>query len=271
MKKSGKLNNAEGAPNGADQIVAYSQAQPLALRTICDFLRELIDAALPKATSKVWHGSPVWFIDDNPVVGYSATAKAVNLLFWNGQAFDEAGLKPVGKHRAAQATFVAVAEIAPTVVRRWLKKARSDVFDSNAFFKKLREGTENGMSAKKKPGTVDEYIESLPTDTRKTLLALRAIIRKAVPGATELFNYDIPAYALVKGGKRDKQIMIAGYKAFVGFYPGSGVLEHFSEELADYKVGKASVQFPNDQPLPKKLIVEIIQFKKSLLTDSSKS
>jgi hypothetical protein len=82
----------------------------------------------------------VWFIDDNPVVGYNATAKAVNLLFWNGQAFDEAGLKPVGKYRAAQAMFGAVAEIDPKVVRRWLKKAKSDVFDSKAFFKKLREG-----------------------------------------------------------------------------------------------------------------------------------
>ncbi len=127
------------------------------------------------------------------------------------------------------------------------------------------------MSAKKKFKTVDEYIESQPEDTKRTLLALRAIIKKAVPDVTELFNYDIPAYALVKGGKRDKQIMIAGYKAFVGFYPGSGILEHFSKELAGYKVGKASVQFPNNQPLPRDLIVEIIRFKKSLLTDSSKS
>lgn len=127
------------------------------------------------------------------------------------------------------------------------------------------------MSAKKKFKTVDEYIESQPEDTKRTLLALRAIIMKAVPDAAELFNYDIPAYALVKGGKRDKQIMIAGYKTFAGFYTGTGVLEHFSKELAGYKVGKASVQFPNNQPLPKSLIVEIIKFKKKTLTDSSDS
>jgi len=139
MKKSGKLKSTEGGPNGADRIVAYSQAQPLALRTICDFLRELIDTALPKATSKVWHGSPVWFIDDNPVVGYNATAKTVKLLFWNGQAFDEPSLKPVGKYRAAQAIFDAADEIDSKVIRRWLKKAKSDVFDSKAYFKKLRE------------------------------------------------------------------------------------------------------------------------------------
>ena len=65
------------------------------------------------------------------------------------------------------------------------------------------------MSAKRKFKTVEEYIESQPEDTKKTLLALRTIIMKTVHDATELFNYDIPAYALVKGGKRDKQIMIA--------------------------------------------------------------
>lgn len=125
------------------------------------------------------------------------------------------------------------------------------------------------MSVKKKFKTVDEYIESQPEDTKRTLLALRAIIMKAVPEATELFNYDMPAYALVKGGKRDKQIMIAGYKTFAGFYTGTGILEPFSKELAGYKVGKASVQFPNNQPLPKTLIVEIIKFKKKTLTEKS--
>ena len=140
MKKPGEAKTVERDPSGDDQIAAYSQAQPLALRPICDLLRELIDTALPKATSKVWHGSPVWFMDDNPVVGYNATAKTVNLLFWNGQAFDEAGLQPAGKYRAAQAKFSDAAEIDLKVIRRWLKKAKSDVFDSKAFFKKLREG-----------------------------------------------------------------------------------------------------------------------------------
>lgn len=127
------------------------------------------------------------------------------------------------------------------------------------------------MSAQKKFRTVDEYLESQPEDTRRTLLALRALIMKAVPGVTELFNYDIPAYALVKGGKRDKQVMIAGYKTFAGFYTGTGILEHFSKELAGYKVGKASVQFPNGQPLPESLVVNIVKFKLQTLTDSSKS
>src|SRR5262245_31766934 len=95
-------------PSGLESdaaIAAYAAAQPPAFRAICESLRKLITTAIPKATSKVWHGSPVWFIDENPVVGYNATAKTVNLLFWNGQAFDEPDLKPVGKYRAAQAVF----------------------------------------------------------------------------------------------------------------------------------------------------------------------
>src|SRR6516164_2166167 len=139
MNMSGDSKNAASNAHGHDLVAAYSQAQPLEFQTICERLRELIDAALPQATSKVWHGSPVWFIDENPVVGYNATAKTVKLLFWNGQAFDEPALKPVGKYKAADAAFGAADEIDPKVIRRWLEKSKSDIFDSRAYFKKLRE------------------------------------------------------------------------------------------------------------------------------------
>lgn len=114
--------------------------------------------------------------------------------------------------------------------------------------------------------TVHEYFESQPEATKKSLLALRAIIMKAVPSSEELINYDIAAYALAKGGKRDKQIMIAGYKNFVGFYTGTNILGHFSAQLSPYKVGKASVQFPHNEPLPEKLIIEIVRFKKKQIS-----
>jgi hypothetical protein len=140
MKKSGKSKSVECTPSGDDPLAAYSQSQPLQFRTICELLRELIDATIPKSTSRIWHGSPVWFIDDNPVVGYNVTAKSVNLLFWNGQAFDESGLKPVGKYRAAQAIFSDASQIDPKRIGHWLRKAKSDVLDSKAYFKKIREG-----------------------------------------------------------------------------------------------------------------------------------
>jgi hypothetical protein len=140
MKTSRESKSDRETPEQEDPIAAYSRAQTPALQTICDGLRELITSALPKSTSQVWHGSPVWFIETNPVVGYSANLKCVKLLFWNGQAFDEPALKPVGKHRAAQAEFSDPDEIDPKLIRRLLKKAASDVLDSRAYFKQLREG-----------------------------------------------------------------------------------------------------------------------------------
>ena len=139
MSKSRQSKGADGADDGRDPIAVYAQARSPEFRAICDQLRALIDSALPNATSKVWHGGPVWFIDENPVVGYNARAKAVNVLFWNGQAFDETALKPVGKYRAAQATFKEAGEIDPKLIRRWLKKSKSDIFDSKAFFQSLRQ------------------------------------------------------------------------------------------------------------------------------------
>jgi uncharacterized protein YdhG (YjbR/CyaY superfamily) len=109
--------------------------------------------------------------------------------------------------------------------------------------------------------SVEEYFDSQPEDTKETLLAMKAIIIETVTDTEELINYDIPAYTMEKGGKRDKQIMIAGYKNFVGFYVGTNILQNFDKELTDYKVGKASVQFPNNKSLPKNLIVKIIKFK----------
>lgn len=134
-----KLANTNA--DGDAQIAAYSQAQSPAKRATCDALRELITKALPKARSKVWHGSPVWFSGDNPVVGYSAKGKSVSLLFWNGQALGEPDLKPVGKYAAPQAVFGDVDGIDAKVIRRWLKKAGANVFDSQAFFRTLREKT----------------------------------------------------------------------------------------------------------------------------------
>lgn len=139
MKKTTRSKGDAGESAEAGGIDAYSQAQPPELRGICERLREMIEGEIPKAASKVWHGSPVWFLDENPVVGYEATPKGVKLLFWNGKAFGEEALAPVGKYGAAQTVFPADGDIDAKAVRRWLKKARTDVFDSKAFFKKLRE------------------------------------------------------------------------------------------------------------------------------------
>ena len=86
-----------------DSIPSYISAQKPALATVCRVLRKEIKAALPKATGKVYHSTPVWFIGENAVVGFSVAAKKkVTLLFWNGKAFKEPELKAAGKFKAAQ-------------------------------------------------------------------------------------------------------------------------------------------------------------------------
>ena len=121
------------------------------------------------------------------------------------------------------------------------------------------------MSGKKEYKTIAEYINDQPVETREALAELRICILTAAPFATELFNYGIPAFSLVKGGKRDQQIMIAGYKNHVGLYPHPTVMEKFTDELKYYKQGKGSVQFPVNKPLPKELVIRMIKFRIKLL------
>jgi hypothetical protein len=74
-------------------VAAYDAAQSPAAAETCRKLHVEIERTLPRATSKVWHGHPVWFVGETPVVGYRARAKdGVVLLFWNGQALDAAAL-----------------------------------------------------------------------------------------------------------------------------------------------------------------------------------
>src|SRR6188474_2045887 len=98
-----KANTAKA--QSADEIDGYAKTLSANDVAICRALRTEIDAALPKATSKIWHGSPVWFVGENPVVGYNAARKQVNLLFWSGQSFGDPALKAVGKFAAAQTQF----------------------------------------------------------------------------------------------------------------------------------------------------------------------
>lgn len=112
-------------------IAAYDAAQSKVEGAVCRRLRAEIERALPDASSKLWHGSPVWFVGETPVVGYNVAARGgVVLLFWNGQAID-ASLEPIGKFKAAQARYADVAEIKEAPLRRWLKQAGTEIWDTS--------------------------------------------------------------------------------------------------------------------------------------------
>ena len=124
--------------SGGDVIGGYARAQSPKDGAICHALRDAIEATLPKATSKIWHRPPVWFIGENPVVGYNVTPKHVNLLFWSGQSFGEPGLKAAAKFAAAQVQLSEVSQIDPKTLRHWLKKAGTNIFDYRGHFARQR-------------------------------------------------------------------------------------------------------------------------------------
>lgn len=127
------------------------------------------------------------------------------------------------------------------------------------------------MIDKKLFPSIDEYIKSQPNDTQKTLRDVYNCILQAAPDAIEMFNYNIPAFALVKGGKREEQIMVAGYKNHVGFYPHPTTIEYFESELSPYKKGKGSVQFQNGEPIPRKLIIQMVKYRLKLVQEKKNS
>jgi hypothetical protein len=108
---------------------AYNAAQAPEDRAICTLLAQTIDRCLPEAENKIWHAHPVWFLDGNPIVGYSKLKHCVRLLFWSGQSFNEEGLAKEGSFKAAEARYTDADQVNVDDLERWLDKAREIQWD----------------------------------------------------------------------------------------------------------------------------------------------
>lgn len=118
-------------------IQQYNASQTGNAKELCEFLESHIQKHLLESTSKVWHGGPVWFIDDNPVVGYwTRKDNKVQVLFWSGHSFDEEGLHPEGKFKASGINYTTIKEINSKDFTRWLKKAKDIQWDYKNIVKK---------------------------------------------------------------------------------------------------------------------------------------
>ena len=104
--------------------------------------------------------------------------------------------------------------------------------------------------------TIQAYIATFPASTRKLLNQLLVTIKETAPGATEKMAYGIPTLFL-----EGNLVHFAGYKNHIGFYPGADGIAFFEDKLTGYKRAKGSVQFPIDQPLPLKLVADIVKFR----------
>ena len=113
------------------EIRQFNEEQSTAQeRQICETLAATICKLLPEAEGKIWHRHPVWFLDENPTVGYSKLKAGIRLMFWSGASFDEQGLKPgTGKFKDASAIFTHVDEIKLSEIKRWIKKSKTIQWD----------------------------------------------------------------------------------------------------------------------------------------------
>ncbi|WP_422079921.1 DUF1801 domain-containing protein [Ulvibacterium sp.] len=104
---------------------------------ICTTLAVLIDKFLPEAENKIWHRHPVWFLEGNPIVGYSKLKAGIRLMFWSGASFEEEALKPgTGKFKDASILYSSVDQILEKDVERWLEKARNIQWDYKNIYKR---------------------------------------------------------------------------------------------------------------------------------------
>jgi len=114
------------------------------------------------------------------------------------------------------------------------------------------------MEKSRGPVSIDDYIKACPADVQKKLTQIRMLVRSVAPEAIEKISYQMPAFYL-----NGNLVYFSAFKNHIGFYPGSGkiVFGTFKKELAKYKSGKGSVQFPLDEELPLALIKRIVKFR----------
>lgn len=119
------------------EIQEYNNKLEANDKAICDTLADQINEQLLEAESKLWHGHPVWFLDGNPITGYSKQKKGIRLMFWSGADFEEEKLSVKGeKFKDASIFYNDVTEINTDELKRWLEKSRNIQWDYKNIVKR---------------------------------------------------------------------------------------------------------------------------------------
>lgn len=119
------------------EIQTYNNKQTTVDKEICDLLATTIDNELTEAKCKIWHAHPVWFLDDNPIVGYSKQKAGLRLMFWSGADFKDEKLNIRGKKfKDASIFYTAVEQINTKDLINWLKKSREIEWDYKNIVKR---------------------------------------------------------------------------------------------------------------------------------------
>jgi uncharacterized protein YdhG (YjbR/CyaY superfamily) len=107
-----------------------------------------------------------------------------------------------------------------------------------------------------KPENFQEYVKTFPAEVQLILEQVQQTIKKAAPDAIEVISYGMPAFKY-----HGMLVYFAGFKNHIGFYALPSGNEAFKSELAAYKMGKGSIQFPLEKPMPLALITQIVKYR----------
>ena len=119
------------------EIETYNTALSERDKAIGDLLAREIDRGLPEAENKIWHAHPVWFLEGNPIVGYSRQKAGIRLMFWSGADFEEDGLDvPARKFKDASVFYNDVSEVDKKKLKRWLEKSKTVQWDYKNIVKR---------------------------------------------------------------------------------------------------------------------------------------
>jgi len=103
---------------------------------------------------------------------------------------------------------------------------------------------------------VDSYIEKLAEPTKSRVVLLRNAIESIASKYMQDTKWNQPAFY-------GKTIIViyGGHKEHVALYVTYSTLLAFKDKLDGYKIGKGSVQFPNDKELPIQLIKDMVAYR----------
>lgn len=119
------------------EIELYNQSHSPEENIICELLMKEINKNLPEGENKIWHAHPVWFLDGNPIVGYSKLKAGIRLMFWSGGDFEEDKLEPgSGKFKDASITYTSSQQINTKDLKRWINKSKQIQWDYKNIVKR---------------------------------------------------------------------------------------------------------------------------------------
>jgi uncharacterized protein YdhG (YjbR/CyaY superfamily) len=244
------------------EIERYNNSQSSEMNLLFNLLATTIDTESTGAESKIWHAHPVWFIEGNPIVGYSKQKAGIKLMFWSGADFEEVKLNVRGStFKDASIFFNSISEVDIKDLKRWLKKSKDIQWDYKNIVKRkgklelLKSNIEHASTVKKAPyrtvkfKTIDEYHQTFSVPIQQKLNQLRSTIIQAAPQTKEGISYNMPAFKL-----HTVLVYYAVRKEHIGFYPTPTPITFFKQELSSYSTSKGAIQFPLNKPLPLALI-----------------